>query len=294
MNRKTTVTILVALIILTGALASSCGIFSKDGPGPFQYQSIRGQTVDIYGRGIYRHMPADVAIQGIAQDFITLFIGIPLLLITLPGYRKKSARAHFLLSGTLGYFLVTYLFYTAMAMYNILFLAYAALLGLSFFALFLTLKEFDPASVSRYFSHKAPVKFTGCFLIFNSIIIALLWLSVVLPPLLNGTIYPDDLHHFTTLIVQGFDLGLLLPISFIVGLMLMKNKATGYLFGTPYIIFLSILMTALTAKIIAMAVNGVNVVPAVFIIPVINLVTIACAFLMVREIRSPQEDAAPA
>lgn len=289
MNRKTIVTILVTLIILIGALASSCGIFSKSGPGPFQHQSIRDQTVDIYGRGIYRHMPADVAIQGIAQDFITLFVGVPLLIISLLGYRKNSVRAHFGLSGTLGYFLVTYLFYTAMAMYNILFLAYAALLGLSFFALFLTLKEFDPASVSLYFSHQAPAKFTGGFLIFNSIIIALLWLSVVLPPLIDGTIYPAELYHFTTLIVQGFDLGLLLPVSFIAGRLLLKNKPMGYLFGTPYIIFLSILMTALTAKIIAMAMSGVNVVPAVFIIPLINVVTIICACLMVREIQIPDE-----
>jgi len=163
LNQKTTVTTLVTLIILIGALASSCGIFSKSGPGPFQHQSIRDQTVDIYGRGIYRHLPADVAIQGIAQDFITLFVGVPLLIISLLGYRKNSVRAHFVLSGTAGYFLVTYLFYTAMAMYNILFLAYTGLLGLSFFALFLTLKEFDPASVSQYFSHQAPTKFTGGF-----------------------------------------------------------------------------------------------------------------------------------
>lgn len=83
-------------------------------------------------------------------------------------------------------------------------------------------------------------------------------MNIIVPPLIQGTIYPPELNHYTTLIVQGFDLGLLLPISFIVGLFLIKKKPMGYLYATTYIIFLSILMTALTAKIIAMGKNGVN------------------------------------
>ncbi|MEA3392804.1 MAG: hypothetical protein U9Q91_07470, partial [Candidatus Marinimicrobia bacterium] len=116
MKQKRTITVLVFLIIALSAITTSFGIFSNQGSGTFQYESIRGKTVEIYGQGIYKHMSADVAIQGIAQDYITLFIGIPLLLISLLGYRKNSTRSHFMLTGTLGYFLVTFLFYTAMAM----------------------------------------------------------------------------------------------------------------------------------------------------------------------------------
>jgi hypothetical protein len=39
--------------------------------------SIRGENITIYGKGIYQHMAADVAIQGIAQDYVTLFMGVP-------------------------------------------------------------------------------------------------------------------------------------------------------------------------------------------------------------------------
>ncbi|MBW6477908.1 MAG: hypothetical protein K0B37_00645 [Bacteroidales bacterium] len=58
----------------------------------------------------------------------------------------------------------------------------------------------------------------------------------------------------------------------------------GYLATITYMVFLSSLMTALTAKIIAMANHGVNVIPVVFIIPVINLITITCAALMIKNI----------
>ena len=108
---------------------------------------------------------------------------------------------------------------------------------------------------------------------------------ILVTPLIDGTIYPDALQHYTTLIVQGFDLGLLLPISFVVGLLLMKRSPWGYLFGTLYIVFLSVLMTALTAKLIAMAINGVSVVPAIFIIPTINIITIYCAYSIIRNIQ---------
>lgn len=279
------VEIVVILIAIISAVAAAFGIFSDYGPGVFEYESIRGATIEIYGRGLYEHMSADVAIQGIAQDYITLFIAIPLMLISLIGYCKKSVRAHFVLAGTLSYFLVTYLFYTAMGMYNLMFLPYASLLGLSFFGVFLTLKQLSNLNIIEVFFAKTPTKFVGWFLIINSISIALLWLSIVVPPLIDGSIYPPELNHYTTLIVQGFDLGLLLPISLIVGMLLIAKKPEGYIFATTYIIFLALLMTALTAKIIAMAVNEVNVIPVIIIIPTINIITIISAFMMVKNIK---------
>jgi hypothetical protein len=286
MKKKKTITALIIVIILLSGIATAVGIFSSGGTGSFNYESIRGETVTIYGKGLYKHMSADVAIQGIAQDVVTLFIGIPLLIIALFIYRKGSVKGHFLLTGIVGYFFVTYLFYTAMGMYNELFLVYVTLLGLTFFALFNLLISFNLNTVSDYFSDKAPAKFTGGFMIFNSVAIALMWLGRVVPPLLDGSIYPVDLQHYTTMIVQGFDLSLLLPVSFVAGWLLFKKKPMGFLTGVPYIIFLSLLMTSLTAKIIAMGINGVNIIPAVFIIPAINLVTILCAVLMVKNISS--------
>ena len=285
MKQKNNISILVLLIVMAGALVTLLGIFSDGGTGSYLYESIRGQTIEIYGKGIYRHMSADVAIQGIAQDYVTLFIGIPLLLISLIAYRKGSKRGHFILAGTLGYFFVTYLFYTAMGMYNIMFTGYVALMGLSFFALFQTVAAFDFAGIISAFSGQVPARLTGWFLVIDSILIALLWLSIIIPPLAEGTIYPPQLQHYTTLIVQGFDLGLLLPLSFVSGILLMRRRPTGYVYGTVYIIFLSILMSALSAKIIAMALHGVNVVPAVFIIPALNAFTIICAVLMVKSVK---------
>ena len=75
-----------------------------------------------------------------------------------------------------------------MAMYNPLYLVYVFLLGTSFFAFSLTMLGVDIESLPARFSPKTPVKLCGGFLIFNTIAIALLWLGIILPPLLDGSI----------------------------------------------------------------------------------------------------------
>lgn len=286
MKYRRPITILVICIAIISSIAASCGIFTKAGPGPYEYQSIRGVSVPIYGIGLYKDMSSDVAIQGIAQDYVTLFIGVPLLLVSLFFAVRGSVKARFLLAGIINYFLLTYLFYLEIAMYNAMFLAYVMLLGTSFFSLLLILFSFDIDSLSVIFRKETPVKITGGFLIFSSITIGLLWLSVVVPPLLNGTIIPAQVQHYTTLTVQGLDLGLFLPISFVSGFLLIKKDKFGYLAGTVTLVFLPLLMTALVAKLIGMASTGVSIVPAIFIIPGILIIALICCFIQIKNIKA--------
>jgi hypothetical protein len=238
MRYKKAVSILVYCISILAILAATAGIFSKNGPGEFEHISIRGETVTIFGKGIYQDMSADLAIQGISQDVVTLCIGIPFLLASLYFARKGSLKGRIMLSGSLLYFFLTYLFYLAMAMFNPLFLVYVLLLSASFFALILTLFPLYFENLSQYFHSRMPVTFLGGFLLFNAVVIGSLWLQVVVPPLFKE-VFPVDLDHYTTLIVQGFDLALFLPISFISGVLLIKRVAIGYLLGSVYFVFLS-------------------------------------------------------
>lgn len=278
-------TFLSCCIAIVAAASASVGIFSGGGPGRYEHTSIRGRTVSIWGKGLYRHMSWDVAPQGIAQDYVTLFVAVPVLIGALLWARRGSLRGRLVLTGTVGYFLVGYLFYLVMGMYNALFLAYVFLAGASFFAFVLCVRSFDTAALVASFRAGASVKVPGGFLIFSAVSIALLWLSVVVPPLLDGTIIPVQVEHYTTLIVQGLDLAILLPASFLSGLLMLRKTPMGYLLGTVYLVFLSLQMTALTAKIVAMAMLGQNVIPVVFIIPAFNLSAISCAVAMFRAIR---------
>ncbi|OFX63088.1 MAG: hypothetical protein A2066_03525 [Bacteroidetes bacterium GWB2_41_8] len=279
---KKTVSILVICIALLASIAATAGIFTSQGSGPYEFKTIHGQTVTIYGKGLYRHMSADVAIQGIAQDYITLFLAAPLLLLALLWARRGSLKGKFILAGTLGYIFLTYLFYMNMAMYNSFFLVYVCLTGLTFFALALNLLSININHLPQFFSNPVPVKFIGGFLIFNALCITLLWLSVIVPPLIDQTIVPLAVQHYTTLTVQAFDLSLFLPISFVSGFLLIKKHKFGFLMAPVYLVFLSLLMTALIAKIVAMANAGVNVMPAIVVIPCIAVISIICAFILLK------------
>jgi len=281
---------LSSIIIILAVVAASMGSFSTGGPGPYNIETVRGKTVTVYGIGLYKHMSQDVAPQGIAQDYVTLLVAVPLLLLSLIWARRGSLKGRFLLAGTLGYFLVTYLFYLVMGMYNVLFLVYVALLGTSFFAFAKTLLSFDLSNIAERFSESTPVKFIGGFLIFNSIAIGLMWLQVVVRPLLDGSVIPGQVEHYTTLIVQGLHLGLLLPLSFVSGVLFIKRTPFGYLLTLVYFIFLSILMAALTAKVVAMGMLGQQVMPAIVIIPFFGVVAIICSVLIFKNIREPAHE----
>jgi len=282
---KKVISILVLIIAVLALIASATGIFSTGG-SQYEYQSITGQTVTIYGVGVYKHMSADVAIQGIAQDYVTLFIAIPALLFALFLTRKKTLKSKYLLAGILSYLFLTYLFYMNMAMYNALFLVYIALTGTTFFALTMTLLSIEIDKLPMAFNDKTPTKLIGGFLIFTATSIALLWLSILVPPLLDKTIIPLSVEHYTTLTVQGFDLSLFHPLLFVAGLLLIKKNRFGYLMAPVSLIFLSFLMTALIAKIIAMSLAGVNVVPVVFIIPCITILAIVCSIITLKNINN--------
>jgi len=285
MARAGTISLLVFCIAALAIVAAGAGIFLNDGPGPYLYQSIRGDTITIYGRGVYRHMSAEVAPQGIAQDYVTLGLGVPLLLISLFWARGGSFRGRFLLAGTLGYFLVTYLFYLLMGMYNVLFLAYVALLSASFFAFALTMLSFDVSRLSLRLHESTPVKITGGFLVLVAVSIATLWLSMVVSPLLDGTLIPRQAEHYTTLVVQGLDLAIFLPLAVVAGVLFMRKRPFGYLLAPTYFIFLALMMTALTAKVIAMAMLEYNVIPVIFIIPAFNFMAMAGALLILKNIK---------
>ena len=283
MNAVGTLKYLIAIIILASAFATISAIFSHDGPGTYQHRSIRGHEVTIYGKGLYKDMSAEVAPQGLAQDHVTLLIGIPLLVLSFLMSRKGSLRGRFLMAGTLGYFLVTYLFYLTMGMYNAMYLVYVISLSASFFAFILTISSF-PGNLTSAFQPRESMGITGGFLIFTSIAIALLWLSIIIPPLLDGTIVPRQTEHYTTLIVQGLDLAILLPCAFLSGILFIRKKPAGFLFAPVYLVFLSLLMAALTAKVIAMAILDYNVVPVIYLIPTFFILSVLCSIDVLRNI----------
>lgn len=120
----------------------------------------------------------------------------------------------------------------------------------------------------------------------NAVLIILLWLSVLVPPLFDGSIIPRQVEHYTTLVVQGFDLAIFLPLSFVVGFLAWKSKPNGKYFALIYCISLTILMTALCSKILFMGMSGANIIPAIFIMPSIALIALYFSYEMTLSVKT--------
>ena len=126
---------LCAVIILLAPIAAGTGLFWDDGGSSFAFTTLRGDTVQIYGHGLYRNDTTLTAIGFKASDALTLILAIPALAFSLSRYHRGSLRGGLLLTGTLAYLLYVYGSMAFGAAYNNLFLVYLALLSASLFGL---------------------------------------------------------------------------------------------------------------------------------------------------------------
>lgn len=285
MKYQKSISILVFIISIFSIIATSYAIFSTQGAGEYEYKSIFGETVSIYGKGLYQHDSVSMAAQAIAQDYVTLVLGVPLLIISLYLSKRGRLKGHMLLTGTLGYFLYTYASYSFLSMYNSLFLVYVILMSASFFAFTLAMMSFEIMNLPLFFKDKLPVRFIGGFLLFASLVFGTMWLGKIVQPLIHHT-PAVGIEHYTTLVIQALDLGFVVPLGIISGILLIKRKPFGYLLGPLIIIKDITLLTALTAMIFLQIKAGVEISLAVVtLVLLLNIVVIYLMFLIFKNVK---------
>ncbi|BCG59468.1 hypothetical protein [Paenibacillus sp. URB8-2] len=251
------ITLLSVLIIAFAAIAAGAGLLLPGGPGEHSFMSVRGESVTLYGQGLYKNESVSMAAQAKGQDMVTLALGIPLLCISLIMTGKGKRNGHLLLAGTLGYFLYTYASYAFLSMYNSMFLVYTVLFSASLFAFILTLNSLQKDR-DRLFKDTLPVKRIGIFLLFIGCSIGLLWIGKILrPDPVSGA--PLGLEHYSTLVIQAMDLGVVVPLSIASGVLVLQRKTIGFLLASVMIVKGISLLMAITAMLGAMLYAGVNV-----------------------------------
>ena len=255
MRHKNIITQLVVCIVMFSVLATLVGICTYRGIDSFKFKALFGPYVDIYARGIYALSSTQSALQARAQDCITLFLGIPLLIFSLLKARKNLVVGRILLAATLGYFCLTYTTYTFNTIYNRLFLVYVILMSTSTFAFALSLLSFNYKKASVYFRKRTPVVPIGCYLMLTSVVIAALWLNQILPSALRNYI-PQWVEHGATLPIQAIDLGFVLPATFITGVLVIKRRSLGYILAPIATFILTFSLTTLLTKQVVLTLAG--------------------------------------
>jgi hypothetical protein len=276
---------LASLIAALALIVAGLGVFWQGEGQPFEFQTLRGETVMILGHGLYRYETVSFAAQNIAQDVVTLLIGLPLLIAAMILFRKGKLLGKLLLAGTLAYFLYTYAFFSFGAAYNVLFLAYVALFTLSLFAFILVLMAIDIPPLPEHFSPRLPRRAIAIFLFVVGGFLLFAWLGGRIVPALIVNQPPIGLESYSTLIIQAFDLGLIMPTAFLSGILLWKQRPWGYLLASIVLVKGFTMLLAVSAMAVNMIRVGVQVsIGELIMFPILAIIDIGMTVTLLKNV----------
>ena len=288
MKNSTILKYLLIPIFLLALCAASLGLFDQTPGTPYPYTNHRGETVTINGRGLYRYDTLSTAAQMQGNDLITLAVGLPLLAFSAWLAFKGSLRGRLLLTGTVGFFLYTYMSMSMLTAYNNLFLVYVVLFSLSLYAFILCMMSFDLQTLPSQFSSRLPHGWIAALLFTVGVFLSLAWLGRIGSPLLNGG--TPALENTTTLVIQAMDLALIVPLAFLAGILLLRRSAWGYLLASVFVLKALTLGLGVSAMGINMSLQGVPDSLAI-VVPflVITLLNLAAAAALIKNIEQERK-----
>ncbi len=283
---------LAAIIIVCALIAAGFGLFTSNIGNQITFTTVRNETVNIWGQGLYRYDTPIGATGFMAADLITLLLAIPLLIISIMLYRRGSMQGGFFLTGTLAYFLYNYISMGFGAAYNNFFLAYIIIFAASLYGLILALLSFDVKTLPAYFGSGLPRQGIGIFLIVSGVILSLIWLILSIIPALIVNKAATEAYYYTTFTTAIIDIGIVAPALIISGILIRRDAPSGYLLASTMLIFTCVLGANLTAGGVIQVLNGVITIgqALVFTVPFVLLSLIAVWFtvLLFRNFLDPR------
>jgi hypothetical protein len=251
---------LAALVVVLALLAAGVGCFWRAGDGPVAFTTLRGQAVQLDGRGLYRNDTVFAAAGNRGTDAVTLALGIPLLAVAAALYRRGSLRGALLLTGAFAYFLYVYATMALNAAYSDFFLVYVALFSASTFGLALTCASVRLDALPDALSADSPRRGPAAFMFAGGAVTLAVWLGPLLAALI-GRQPPKLLDSYTTMVTYALDLALITPLCFIAGALFMRRAPLAYLVAFPLLGIVVLLGPAIAAQTISQLAAGVAFTP---------------------------------
>ena len=182
--------------------------------------------LQVFWPGIYwREKPVSVA-GGMASDLVDLCLVLPTLVVTTILARRGSLGALLIWTGTLGFLTYNFVIYGFAVHFNAMFLAYCAVLGLSFYGL-MGMREFLATDeVAKTYSAGAPRRSMALAFILLVVFAATGELKEIVAAIRAGQI-PPSAAEFTNPI-HVLDLSFLLPALVIAAVLLLRRNEIGF------------------------------------------------------------------
>lgn len=164
------------------------------------------------------------------NDWITLAIGAPALLLSLASARRGSTRGLLLGVGLLGYSVYNYAYYMLGAALNVFFPLYVLAFVLAGAGLIQVLSRTDVAAVARGFHPRTPVRAIGGYLLFVAAGLSLGWIGQWAAHVFAGRPTPVEPEAFR--LIAALDLSLMVPALGCGGVLLWRRRAWGYVIAS--------------------------------------------------------------
>ena len=275
---------LIPSILILAFIAALTGLLPGEGQ-PYTLTNFRGEEVTINARGLYYWDTVSSTAQMQANDLMTLILGLPLLAISFWLTLRGSLRGRFLLAGTLGFILYTYITMAFGAQYNALFLVYVALFSLSLFAFVLVMMSFDIEGLPAHFSENLPRGWIAGLLFFAAAFLSLAWLGRV-----ASTFVPDAipaLENTTSMFIQVMDLSIIVPVCILSGILLLRCHPWGYLLASVGLMKFLTMGAAVSLMALNMARVGVPV--SIVELTVFPMIALANLFMVTQLLSNIKE-----
>lgn len=206
----------------------------------------------------YARDSASMGAQGVGQDLVDLFLGVPLLLISFYFAARGNRLFTLVYGGTLFYILYSFIIYCFGVYFNSYFLIYCLTLSLSLYAFIVLFSDLRGQQVEGWFE-KAPVKLVSFYLILVALIFYVMWLKSLVPALINQEI-PREVSDYNLLVnpVHVIDLAFALPGLIIGAVLLRKNLGLGYMIASFALVFTVLLTLALVAMVVLLVIRQIN------------------------------------
>lgn len=212
---------LTIMTIVLMMVTSVTGILSWNLSCSYEITNLYGQTVKMYGYGLYSYDTYFQAPISIGTDICILFLVVPIFVYTYINYcRKKDKLSELKL---ISMYAVAFYYAASLVLgltYNQLFLEYLALFACSIFGMFMHIKKVqwsECASISRG---------GRLFLIICGFALVVAWLPDVIPSIIKGTTL-SLIGVYTTCITYVLDMGIISPLCFVCIYLMKKRDALG-------------------------------------------------------------------
>lgn len=264
---------LAASIVALSLIASAVGLFWERGDGPFTFTTLRGETAQILGSGLYRYDSLFAGAGNRGTDALTLVLGIPLLVVTTLLYRRGSARGALLFVGTLAYFLYVYTSMALNAAYNELFLVYVALFSTGLYGFVLAFTSIDLQALPSHFTTRLPRRGPALFMFASGLVTLVVWLGPLLAALTQGQ-PPARLDGYSTRVTDALDLAIITPATFVSGALILRRVALGYLVALSLLVLEAMLAPMIALQTAFQLSAGVSFPPGQIAGPIAGFATL--------------------